>query len=107
MAMWAGVQNVSRPIDMCQEMSQIPPTVPETTPATMNQIVQGIDVADEETYSIGRTWSGSPAGMVCDMVSPVFAAIDPSQRNLVAGVVYTGTAVGCRAKNSDRANIRP
>src|SRR5215831_2961888 len=70
MAMWAGVQNVSRPIDMCQDMSQIPPTMPETMPATMNQIVQGIDIADEDTYSMGRAWSGNPAGMVCDMVTP-------------------------------------
>ncbi len=41
--MCAGVQNVSRPIDMCQEMSHGPPIIPLTTPATMHQIVHGTD----------------------------------------------------------------
>src|SRR5580693_5931487 len=41
--MCAGVQNVSLPIDMCQEISHGPPIIPHTTPATMHQIVHGTD----------------------------------------------------------------
>src|SRR5208282_2997082 len=39
--MCAGVQNVSRPIDMCHEISHGPPIIPLATPATMHQIVHG------------------------------------------------------------------
>src|SRR5580692_1261955 len=41
--MCAGVQNVSRPIDICQAISHGPPIIPLTTPATMHQIVHGTD----------------------------------------------------------------
>ena len=42
MAMCAGVQKVSRPIDMCQEMSHSPPIFAETMAAIELQMYQGI-----------------------------------------------------------------
>src|ERR1700761_2164472 len=41
MAMWAGVQNVSRPIDRCQETSQAPPMEDEVMARTPAQMYQG------------------------------------------------------------------
>src|ERR1022692_1222712 len=41
MAMWAGVQNVSRPMERCQEMSHWPPIMAEVTPKTAHQTYQG------------------------------------------------------------------
>src|SRR5438445_8200398 len=50
MAMWAGVQNVSRPIERCHEMSQMTPTfalVAAITPAaTYHGTTAGRDVAE-------------------------------------------------------------
>src|SRR5947209_6174717 len=40
-AMWAGVQNVSRPMDRCQEISQWIPTIAKVTAATEHQTYQG------------------------------------------------------------------
>src|SRR5229473_1090784 len=37
----AGVQNVSRPMLLCQEMSHTPPTPPQVTAMTLAQIYQG------------------------------------------------------------------
>ena len=39
--MCAGVQNVSRPIERCQEMSQCTPTMANVTAATEHQTYQG------------------------------------------------------------------
>src|SRR5580658_1259581 len=65
--MCAGVQNVSLPIDMCQEMSQSPPTIPDAIPATMHQIVHGIDVASARAAVRSPTPTPScvPTGMLC------------------------------------------
>src|SRR5579863_203159 len=52
MAMWAGVQNVSRPIDMCQEMSQCPPIIAEVTAATVDQTYQGTRAAGASVSSL-------------------------------------------------------
>jgi hypothetical protein len=48
MRMCAGVQKLSRPMDMCHDMSQTPPIMPETMPPTTNQMVQGIEAALDE-----------------------------------------------------------
>src|SRR5207245_11646583 len=49
MAMWAGVQNVSRPIERCHEMSQMTPTftlvAAITAAATYHGTTAGRDVA--------------------------------------------------------------
>jgi hypothetical protein len=61
--MWAGVQNVSRPIDMCHEISQFAPIVAEVTASTAHHIYQGIafclletrlcsDVPDAESVAL-------------------------------------------------------
>src|ERR1700747_3063120 len=68
--MCAGVQNVSRPIDMCQEMSQIPPTIPDAIPATMHQIVHGMDVASALAAARSPIPAPScvPSGMLCPIL---------------------------------------
>ena len=43
MAMWAGVQNVSRPMERCHEMSQCVPTMAEVTARTEHHTYQGIE----------------------------------------------------------------
>src|SRR5690242_5608618 len=43
MAMWAGVQKVSRPIEVCQEISQCAPTIADVTASVEHQTYQGID----------------------------------------------------------------
>ncbi len=43
MAMCAGVQKVSRPIERCQETSHAPPMEAEVTARTPAQMVQGIE----------------------------------------------------------------
>src|SRR5580704_2652304 len=68
--MCAGVQKVSRPIDMCQEMSQGPPIIPLTTPATMHQIVHGTDSTRAPTpartpTAIGGLAMCCPKGIDC------------------------------------------
>jgi hypothetical protein len=47
MAMWGGLQKVSRPIDWCQEMSQCTPTTAEVTAPSALQIGQGIEEIDD------------------------------------------------------------
>src|SRR5438105_12398368 len=49
--MWAGVQNVSRPIDRCQAMSQWDPTIAEVTAMTADQTYHG--TADSREGVIG------------------------------------------------------
>ena len=41
--MCAGVQNVSRPIEMCHEMSQYPPNASEVTAAARHHTYHGIE----------------------------------------------------------------
>src|SRR5690349_4947320 len=43
MAMCAGVQNVSRPMELCQEMSQCAPIMAEVTASAEHQMYQGTD----------------------------------------------------------------
>ena len=40
--MWAGVQNVSRPIERCHAMSQWVPTIAEVTAITAHHTYHGI-----------------------------------------------------------------
>ena len=72
--MCAGVQNVSRPIDMCHEISQGPPIIPLTTPVTMHQIVHGTDSTFAPTPARTPTATGGlamccPKGIDCPMAS--------------------------------------
>ncbi len=41
--MWAGVQNVSRPMERCQEISQWTPVMAQVTAATEHQTYQGVE----------------------------------------------------------------
>src|SRR5277367_2794661 len=43
MAMWAGVQKVSRPMLRCQETSQAPPMLADVTARTPHQTYQGTE----------------------------------------------------------------
>ena len=51
--MWAGVQNVSRPMERCQEMSHWPPIMAEVTPKTAHQTYQGTRSTDSEAMEMG------------------------------------------------------
>src|ERR1700761_1045750 len=42
MAMWAGVQKVSRPMERCQETSHAPPMEAEVTARAPSQVYQGV-----------------------------------------------------------------
>src|SRR5580692_2395656 len=75
--MCAGVQNVSRPMDMCQEMSHGPPIIPLTTPATMHQIVHGTDSTRAPTPAPARAVIGGLA-MCCPNGIDCPIAINPS-----------------------------
>src|SRR5271169_2705422 len=77
--MCAGVQKVSRPIDMCHEMSHGPPIVPHTTPATMHQIVHGTDSTFAVVPAPTRADMGGlaiccPKGIDCPIACHSFAA---------------------------------
>jgi hypothetical protein len=77
--MCAGVQNVSRPIDMCHEISHGPPIIPHTTPATMHQIVHGTDstralIPVPTRAAIGGLAICCPNGMDCPITPNPSAA---------------------------------
>jgi hypothetical protein len=55
MAMWAGVQNVSRPMERCQEMSHWPPIMAEVTPKTAHQTYQGTRATDSCAVEMDET----------------------------------------------------
>ena len=55
--MCAGVQNVSRPIERCHEMSQCTPIMAHVTAATAHQTYQGTETEDRAetgTAAAGR-----------------------------------------------------
>src|SRR4051794_26341091 len=58
---WAGVQNVSRPIDMCQEISQYTPPITAAAPstATLANVGPPTRVADP---SLGRVNASALTG---------------------------------------------
>src|SRR6202034_1097627 len=68
-ARWAGVQNVSRPMVMCQEISQYKPKVMEVTAVAPDQTCQGTAAARlaipadsaREVISSGILWAISDA----------------------------------------------
>src|SRR5271167_2685470 len=75
----AGVQNVSRPIDMCHAMSHGPPIIPLATPATMHQIVHGTDSTFAVVRALTRAAIGGraiccPKGIDCPISCHSFAA---------------------------------
>src|SRR5271167_73874 len=75
----AGVQNVSRPIDMCHAMSHGPPIIPLATPATMHQIVHGTDSTFAVVRALTRAAIGGraiccPKGIDCPIACHSFAA---------------------------------
>src|SRR5215467_4876240 len=67
MAKWAGVQNVSRPIPMCQEMSQYRPTVVEVTASTDAQRYQGTALVPTEDRSVTVADAGKRMGALSAM----------------------------------------
>src|SRR5262249_17209105 len=69
MAMCAGVQNVSRPIDRCQEISQCTPTMANVTAATEHHTYHG-------------TASVLVVGIAC-VVAVAAGVIHPSRTTLV------------------------
>src|SRR5580700_3282593 len=52
-AKWAGVQNVSRPMDWCQATSQYPPIMSEVMATSMHQIAAGMRKVPEVTLATG------------------------------------------------------
>ena len=67
--MCAGVQNESRPIDICQEMSQCPPIRLDVIPAIMHQIVHGTESAVAVARKAALASKDGPIGML----SAIFA----------------------------------
>src|SRR5258708_32332849 len=65
MLMGGAVQNGSRPMLSCQEMSQVPPNAPDITATIELQIYQGTDGARTAARSAMRSWTGRTRGMVC------------------------------------------
>src|SRR5215467_10096139 len=73
MATCAGVQNVSRPIPMCQEISQYRPTLVEVTANTEDQMYQGIEAARTEDSSATATEDGNAmraVSTIADLTTP-------------------------------------
>src|SRR5579883_2362484 len=68
--MCAGVQNVSRPMERCQEISQWPPIMAEVTARTAHQIYQG-------------TVRGAAGGDATGEVSVEVAAMCPSANKII------------------------
>jgi hypothetical protein len=54
MTMWAGVQNVSRPMERCQEMSQWTPTMEHVTAAAAHQTYHGTRSEAIETEAAAK-----------------------------------------------------
>src|SRR5580704_13911977 len=95
--MCAGVQNVSRPIDMCQEMSHGPPIIPHTTPATMHQIVHGTDstfapIPAPTLAETGGLAMCCPKGMLCPIGMDSSAATTCGISHLVASLHCVGSS---------------
>ena len=91
--MCAGVQNVSLPTDMCHEISQGPPIIPHTTPATMHQIVHGTDSTRAPTpvpvrAAIGGRAICCPNGIDCP-IAPHSSAATTRGISTVLPRVYT------------------
>ena len=64
MAMWAGVQKESRPMDMCQEISQYPPMTTETEAAKRDQMYQGTASVTADRVTATAAEAGGLAGKV-------------------------------------------
>jgi hypothetical protein len=53
-----GVQNSSRPTDLCQDSSTMEPTVRVMTPMKTSQMVQGIETASADAEASERLSNG-------------------------------------------------
>src|SRR5215207_326463 len=85
MAMWAGVQKVSRPMVMCQEMSQRIPTTMLVEPTSMAGTCQG---RAAEAAALSTRDEGAEAGAIDSMKDP------RGERLALAVLVYLGILEG-------------
>src|SRR5271156_5090412 len=99
MNMCAGVQNESRPMLSCQEMSQAVPTTADTTENMQIQMYQGIDIVPTEALSAIRTFSGCAIGMLFAMLG-VYPQIPVSPTSLQIPIVAKFTAFSATDANS-------
>jgi hypothetical protein len=67
--MWAGVQNVSRPIVLCQEMSQKTPVAANVTAATAHQTDQGTASARVRTSGSSAAYDNAPGAFAVNVVA--------------------------------------
>src|ERR1700733_12855035 len=100
MARWAGVQNVSRPMVMCQEISQYKPKVIEVTAAAPDQTCQGT----------AATRLAIPAGSARDVISSgILCAINDAQlsrEQTIADMVIRGDLLGSMRARTARVASR-
>src|ERR1700733_3171941 len=82
-ARWAGVQNVSRPMVMCQEISQYKPKVMEVTAAVPDQTCQGTAAAPL-AIPAGSARDVASSGMLCAINDAQL-----SQEQKIADIVIT------------------
>src|SRR6266850_1650214 len=93
--MCAGVQNESRPMDICQEISQCPPIKPLAIPATMHQTVHGTDSTVAEARSPALARKDCPKGMLSAMAAdPACSRNPPHSEGLPIRPVYPGSPHG-------------
>src|SRR5271169_7106067 len=71
-AKWAGVQNVSRPMDWCQATSQYPPIMSEVMATSMHQIAAGMRKVAEVAFGTGM--SMETGWLVSGTETPPFCA---------------------------------
>src|SRR5436305_849384 len=82
MAMCAGVQKVSRPIDSCQEISHTAPTIAEVTAAEAHQRYQG--KPDRRSASTSDPLATRPAAMVATTTSNPYLTAIPLERSVAS-----------------------
>ena len=71
-AKWAGVQNVSRPMDWCQATSQYPPIMSEVMATSMHQIAAGMRKVAEIAFGTGM--SMETGWLLCGPATSPFCA---------------------------------
>src|SRR5580704_13013185 len=87
-ARWAGVQNVSRPMVMCQEISQYKPKVMEVTAVAPDQTCQGTAAA-RIAIPAGSVWEVISSGILW-----AISAAQLCQEQKIAAVVRTPGVLG-------------
>src|SRR5687767_4847827 len=89
MAMCAGVQNVSRPMVMCQEMSQRIPTTMLVEPASMAEMCQGREAGQASAIETGvAAGTIDSIGTSAIRDKPVTARNLRAERLALAALVY-------------------